>query len=267
MAKKEYAFYMDESGSPKPSQRDTAKYFAVGGVLIERQHEASIELTICDFKNRWGISQDVPLHGNEIRSQKKHFAWLGTLSNQDKTKFFDDLTETIVGCPIIVHGCVVSREGYLDRYLDKYGTDTWEMMRSSFSIVLERVGKFVAANDGNVMVFFEKAGKKEDRLMKQYFDELRKNGPPFNQATSSKYAPLGAEQRQRCLSGIDSKTKKNKILQIADLCLNPVATSKHRPDNKAFRALSDAGRLIDSKLSEQEVPQLGIKYYCFDSSV
>ncbi len=141
------------------------------------------------------------------------------------------------------------------------------MMRSSLSIVLERVGKFVDANDGKAMIFFEKAGKKEDKLIMQYFRELRENGSPFNQLTSSKYDPLESEQLQRCLSGIDGKTKKNPILQIADLCLNPIAKSKYKPDNRAFQALRDAGRLVDSNLSEYEVSRLGIKYYCFDKPV
>lgn len=41
--------------------------------------------------------------------------------------------------PIIVHGCVVSRCGYLDRFKKEYGSETWEMMKSAFSILLERV--------------------------------------------------------------------------------------------------------------------------------
>lgn len=267
MPRKEYAFYMDESGSPKPSPKDKAGYFAVGGVLVERCNEDLIAQSVSNFKCRWEIKQDTPLHGNEIRSQKRHFAWLGSLKPKQKAKFLDDLTKTIVECPILVHGCVVSREGYVARYLEKYGVDTWEMMHSSFSILIERVSKFVAANDGKVMIFFEKAGKKEDKLLTGYFRELRDNGLPFNPVTSKKYAPLESGQLRQCLSGIDGKTKKNPILQVADLCLNPVATSRHRPNNKAFQALRDAGKLIDSNLDEQEISRLGIKYYCFDNSV
>lgn len=258
---------MDESGSPKPSPKDDASYFAIGGVLVKRSDESLISQSVSDFKDRWGIDHNTPLHGSEIRSQKKHFAWLGSLSDERKIDFFDDLTETIVNCPILVHGCVVSREGYLSRYLEKYGVDTWEMMHSSFSILLERLGKFVAADDGKVMIFFEKAGKKEDKLLIGYFRELRENGLPFNRDTSSKYAPLKSSQLQQCLSGIDGKTKKNPILQVADLCLNPIATSKQRPDNKAFQALIRAGKLVDSNLDECDVAKMGIKYYCFDAPI
>ncbi len=69
-----FAFYMDESGSPKPNPKDSASYFAVGGVLIEHNDESSICLQIADLKKRWGIDESVPLHGNEIRSRKKNFA-------------------------------------------------------------------------------------------------------------------------------------------------------------------------------------------------
>lgn len=264
---KEYAFYMDESGSPKPSPRDEAEYFAVGGVLIERQHKDLIYKAVCEFKERWDLQQDTPLHGNEIRSRKKHFAWLGSLSEEKENEFFDDLTRTITGCPILVHGCVVSREGYLNRYLDEYGVDTWEMMKSSFSILIERVGKIVAAQDAKVKIIFEKAGRKEDKLLVRYFNELKENGPPFNPSTSSKYAPLKSGQLQRCLSGIEGMTKANPILQLADLCLYPVARSKDQPENRAFRALDVAGKLVNSALKKDDVRHLGIKYYCFDNPI
>lgn len=65
---KEFALYLDESGSPKPSPDDSSPFFAMGGVLIERSNEDMINSLLVDFKNRWNIPQNIPLHGNEIRS-------------------------------------------------------------------------------------------------------------------------------------------------------------------------------------------------------
>jgi hypothetical protein len=262
-----FAFYMDESGSPKPNPRDPASYFAVGGVLIQHEDENSIRLQIANFKQRWGIDESVPLHGNEIRSRKKNFAWLGRRSEDEQNQFLQDLTATIVQCPIIVHGCVVSRKGYLDRYLDRYGSNTWEMMKSAFSILLERVGKYVVLQNGEVIVYFEKAGKKEDKLITSYFNDLRNSGTPFSAETSAKYAPLASNQIQQVLTGIEGKSKNNPILQIADLCLYPVAKSKDQPQNRAFQELTQQHKLVDTVLAPDNLEKMGIKYYCFDNTL
>ncbi len=177
---KEFALYLDESGSPKPSPDDSSPFFAMGGVLIERSNEDMINSLLVDFKNRWNIPQNTPLHGNEIRSRKKRFAWLGKLSDLEQERFIGDLTNTIISCPIVVHACVVSRQGYLKRYLEIYGENTWEMMKSAFSIVVERAAKYASLRNGTLMVYFEAAGKTEDRLLKQYFNELRSQGNPFD---------------------------------------------------------------------------------------
>jgi hypothetical protein len=68
---KKFALYLDESGSSKPSLDDSSPFFAMGGVLIERSNEDMINSLLVDFKNRWNIPQNTPLHGNEIRSLKK----------------------------------------------------------------------------------------------------------------------------------------------------------------------------------------------------
>ena len=177
----------------------------------------------------------------------------------------EDLTQTIISCPIVVHACVILRQGYLNRYLEKYGENTWEMMKSAFSILIERSAKYAAINNGSLMVYFEAAGKNEDNLLKQYFYNLRAKGQSFNVATSDKYSPLSANDLSKLLIGIDSKTKANSIMQIADLCLYPVVLSKDNPDNQAFLALKNANLLVDSRLQQDQVVTLGIKYYCFDS--
>lgn len=266
--KREFALFIDESGSPKPNPKDTAPYFALGGVLVERVDEAIVEKTVVDFKQRWSeyISQDTPLHGNEIRSKKKNFAWLGKLTEQERNKFMEDLSETITSLPIIVHACVVSRPGYHNRFLDKYGDNTWEMMKSAFSILVERSVKFVGDKDESIMIYYEEAGKKEDRLLKQYFNEIRRSGHPFDSNNASKYSPLSAEQISKCLRGIEGKQKSNPILQIADLCLYPVARGKDKPEDRAYLALKENFLLIDSQLSSEEIRSRGIKYYCFDNT-
>lgn len=262
--KQSFTFYLDESGSPKPNPKDQAPYFAVGGVLIRREDENVITQQIQAFKKRWDINPEIALHGNEIRSRKKNFAWLGRISEKERLDFMHDLTDMITKLPITVHACVVSRQGYLNRYLERYGQDTWEMMKSSFSILMERIGKYVVSQDGEVMIFFEKAGKKEDHLITSYFNDLRSQGLPFNPKNSGKYQPLCAETLQGTLVGIDGKSKGNPIMQISDLCLYPVARAKENPVNQAFLALVQNARLIDCVLEDDQLEAMGIKYYCFD---
>jgi len=263
---KEFALYLDESGSPKPSLDDSSPFFAMGGVLIERSNEDMINSLLVDFKNRWNIPQNTPLHGNEIRSRKKRFAWLGKLSDLEYERFIGDLTNTIISCPIVVHACVVSRQGYLKRYLEIYGENTWEMMKSAFSIVVERAAKYASLRNGTLMVYFEAAGKTEDRLLKQYFNGLRSQGNPFDPNRSSEYSPLSNTDFSRLLRGIDSKTKNNLVMQLTDLCLYPVARSQDQPDNRAFLSLREQKLLVDCDLEPSQIPRLGIKYYCFDKS-
>jgi hypothetical protein len=261
----EFAIYIDDSGSPKPDPKDQYPFFAMGGVLIKRNDEQIIKQLVSEFKSRWPIPQEQPLHGNEIRSRKKGFAWLGKLQKSEQDRFLEDLTLTIITCPIIVHACVVSRQGYLNRYLKKYDEETWEMMRSAFSIVVERTAKYAGMNNGSLMVYFEAAGRNEDSLLKQYFHDLRAKGHPFDASRSDKYSPLSAEDLSNTLRGIDSKTKANAIMQIADLCLYPIVRSKDNPDNQAFLSLKNANLLVDFRLTQNQINTLGIKYYCFDN--
>lgn len=267
--KREFALFIDESGSPKPNPKDNTSYFALGGVLVERVDEAIIEQAVADFKQRWSeyISHDTALHGNEIRSKKKKFAWLGIVSEQKRNNFMDDLTTTITSLPIIVHACVISRPGYHNRFLDIYGDNTWEMMKSAFSILVERSVKYVDGKNESIMIYYEEAGKREDGLLKQYFKEIRESGHPFDIENASKYSPLSAEQISNCLRGIEGKKKSNPILQIADLCLYPVARGKDRPGDKAYLALKEKSLLVDSRLNSGDIESRGIKYYCFDNKV
>jgi len=259
----EFALYIDESGSPKPNRKDKTPHFAMGGVLVRRKDEGTIHQAVAEFKERWNIDEHIPLHGSEIRSRKKNFTWLEKHDKDTQDRFHQDLADMIAKFPIIVHGCVVSRCGYLDCFEKEYGSKTWEMMKSAFSILLERVAKYINLHGGKVVVYFEKAGKKEDKLITNYFNEMKFHGAPFNPQTSSKYKPFRPEQLQQVLAGIEGKSKSNPILQIADLCLYPIARAKEQSQSRALQALRQHQKLVDEILEPDVLEEMGIKYYCF----
>jgi hypothetical protein len=260
---REFALYLDESGSQKPSPHDRTPFFAMGGVIIERGSEEIIKSLLDSFKTRWGIDIDTPLHATEMRSKKKKFSFLKDFSDEQRSIFYTDLHNVIASCPIVIHACVISREGYIKRYLDIYGEDTWEMMRSSFSILLERSAKYVQKQKGKLMVYYEEIGRKEDKKLKKYFNEIRLNGLPFNQNTSQKYNPCTTEILSKILSGIEGKRKDDSVIQIADYCLHPIANAKLNPDNRAYHAFKNNNLIVDCIIQPEEIDEIGVKYYCY----
>lgn len=176
----------------------------------------------------------------------------------------NELTQLIIGCPMVVHACVVSRKGYLDRYYERYGQATWEMMKSAFSILIERSAKFTASRNGALMVYYEKIGKKEDSLIEGYFNQLRKDGHPFRPENADKYSPMSPSELSESLRGIEGGTKNRPELQLADLCLYPVVRSKDQPENLAYIAMREHSLLVDCLLAPCDTETIGVKYYCFD---
>lgn len=138
------------------------------------------------------------------------------------------------------------------------------MMKSAFTILIERSAKYAGKHDGSIMIYYEEAGKKEDKLIKHYFNELRSSGHPFDPFNAAQYAPLAGDELSQCLRGIEGKKKDNPILQVADLCLYPVARGMDNPSDQAYLALKEKNLLVDTKLESEEIKLLGIKYYCFD---
>ena len=90
----EYGLYLDESGSAKPSPRDPFEYFSLGGVLVKRADEQAVRDKLIKFKQDWSIPS-VIIHGASIRSRIDDFAFLGTISNGDRNRFFAELTEVV----------------------------------------------------------------------------------------------------------------------------------------------------------------------------
>jgi hypothetical protein len=93
---------------------------------------------------------------------------------------------------------------------------------------------------------------------------LRANGLGFDGKNSEKYKPLSQEEFSETLGRIQHKPKSHPLLQLADSYI--YAMARHGYDRKfwLYRSLRDSKRLADFALANEHLPNLGIKYYCFD---
>lgn len=265
----EIHLYFDDTGSRNPDhapdrrRADGMDCFGLGGILINEEDIGGLINAYKAFRTKWSI--DYPLHSHEIRGGRGNFGWLKKPENA--LAFLSDLEEFLLALPVVGIAAVVHRPGYVDRYQDVYGNRTWLMCKTAFSILVERSAKFARSRDRKLRVFYERAGKAEDRDIIAYGRALKREGMPFNADNSAAYGALTAEDFRAIVHGEPrGKTKDTPMIQIADIFLYPMAKGGYDPSYRPYAKLLSQGRLIDSLVSEDERPLLGIKYSCFPKS-
>lgn len=265
MAKEKSYLYVDDSGWRYPDQDQSIRddgmdYFALGGVLVRDSDRDKISSMHADFCDSWNITY--PLHSSEIRGRRNNFGWLkDDIVNE---RFNAELMDFLCELPVIGFAAVVDRQGYNRRYKEKYQGAPWWMCKTAFCILVERVSKYMRAQDHRFKIICEQCGKKEDRAITAYFKDLRKLGHPFGGDTSAKYGTIGPEIFQQIPYGDpEFHTKKSPFLQIADLYLYPMVKGGYDKNYIPYQVLKKRGKLIDSHLKEEDIANLGIKYSCF----
>lgn len=265
-----YHLYFDDSGSRDPDKADLVEgrerhdrmdCFALGGILVREEDIDRIFAAHKAFCEEHGITYD--LHSRAIRGGRGRFAWLKT--PEKAGIFLASLEEFLLSLPIVTLACVVNRPGYVARYKARYKERLWLMCKTAFSILTERAAKFADDNGGKLEIYYEGAGRKEDRDIVRYMRALKREGAPFSERTSRGYGPLDAEDYRRIVLGEPrQRTKKTPMIQVADLVLYPMAKSGYDPKYRPYVRLAETGKLIDCRLREEEIPFRGIKYSCFD---
>ena len=265
---KAYYLYIDDSGSRFPDRKspidrdDHMDCFALGGILIENSARAALGAAHEALCNRWNIT--TPLHSSTIRGRRRDFSWLdddGTEANE----FLADLEQFLCDLPVIGFATVIDRAGYNARYRERYGDQRWWMCKSAYTILIERVAKYVDSQGGAFQVRFEETGKKEDRALIGYAKDLKRTGAPFDPQTSAEYGALSAIDFKRIIQGEPRRlTKASPAIQVADLYLYPMVKAGYDPTYRPFLKLMECGRIIDAVLPEGERANRGIKYSCFE---
>lgn len=213
------------------------------------------------FADEWRIT--APLHMTDMLGEHKKFSWLGKLSDEKRDRFWSDYKAMLASIPVIGLACVIDRPGYVARGYLQVHKDPWLLCRSAFDISVERAAKF-AIRDGRKLnvVFEEDAGI--NRIITGYFKNLKANGLEFDGKTSGRYAPLSKEAFAATLGTVEHKPKANALLQIADTYLYAMARHPYDQKFNIYRRLRDSRKLANFVLTNEEIPYMGIKHYCFD---
>lgn len=259
--------YLDDSGTRNPDRKIAKEltfrdWFTLGGYLCNEEDEGLIQTAHENFCVEWGI--EYPLHSYDIRAERENFTWLGALSQLEHERFMRGLAGMLLKLPVMGHACVVDRPGYNKRYREKYGRQTWKLCQTAFAVVCERAAKKAIKEGRKLRVYVERGDKTADDYIRGYYAALRKDGMPFAVDTSAKYAPLSAEQLKATLYDLKFKAKSSPMAQIADLYAYPIARGGYDPEYVPYSMLARDKRLLDSHLTKEEIPHLGIKYSCFD---
>lgn len=262
--------YLDDSGTRYPDRKPPKDaqghdFFALGGILINEEDKQGAEDQIDAFMQRWPEIGSNPLHSYEIRHCKNNFSWLGISPRKDR--FYRDLQTMLTNLPVTGIACVIDRKGYNVRYEDKYKSQRWLLCKTAFCIVVERAMKAAHSHDDRKLrVYVERSSKQEEEALKTYYQQLKTEGAPFSSDTSGKYCPPARGEFAANLYEFATKTKKSRLMQIADLYLWPICQGGYDRNHRAYRALLDAGKIIDTQLPDGEKALLGVKYSCFDTT-
>ena len=260
-------FYIDDSGTRHPDRvvklaNHKHDWFALGGIMIDDEDIPRAENAIDEFCNRWPAMGTAPLHSVEIRGCHNNYAWLG-IDNTTRAQFLTDLENLLLKLPVLGMGCVIDRPGYNNRYSEKYGRQKWALCKTSFGIAVERAAKQALSRDRKLRIYVETCSKTDDTAARQYYDELKANGPWFNPTTSDKYAPVRADIYKNVLYEFRIKQKSSRLMQIADMYLWPICIAGYDQKNYSYSRLMEAGKLIDCHLTPSDKQTIGIKYSCF----
>jgi hypothetical protein len=260
-------FYIDDSGTRHPDRNPMEAahgydWFGLGGVLIKQEDEAEVEAAHERFCAGWPLTG--PLHSSSIRGKAEDFHWLKALPQEDLELFIEQLYHLMSMPQLLGMACVVDRPGYNHRYLDQYGRQRWSLCKTAFAVAVERAAKYARSLGYKLKVFVERSDEKTDRWMRNYYDDLRHNGCPFDAARSGKYQPLEAAILKETLYDFKIKFKSSPLMQLADLYLWPMCIGGYDRGNRTYSRLLADGRLIDCILPAEAVGSDGIKYSCWE---
>ncbi|MET4065924.1 hypothetical protein ABID58_000698 [Bradyrhizobium sp. S3.2.6] len=261
--------YIDETGSrhldrPGAQAKHGFDWFAIGGLLVDQEHEDGTKQRLQTFLARWPQIRS-PLHFTDMRAEKKGFSWLGRVGDETRTRFWSEYKMLLAAAPVAGTACVIDRPGYAARgYGKRIGEEKWLLCRSAFDIILERAAKYAKHRGRRLRVYYERADPDTDARVEDYFRNIKAKGLAFDEKNSAKYNPMKPDEFAHLLLDITGKDKSNKMMQVADTYLYSITRGSYERKFDIYRRLLESGRLVTSQVPGAMAANLGIKTYCFE---
>ena len=242
-----YHLYIDECGDQNlETFSPTFPIFTLCGILVRDTLVPKLEEQIRALKQDFWGNRQIILHSRDIRKCQNGFEVLFDLDV--KRRFYESINQLLGQRDMyIIVSCSILKEPYIrlfGRFNDVYG--------QSLSFILERAIFYVdnECPDGNgcISAIVERRGKREDRNLMSYYQQLLDKGTYW----------VTTERMKSRMNCLDFKWKTEDIagLQIADLIAYPITRHVLNP-----QAVNLAYDVLAPNIFREEDKLLGLKIY------
>ena len=244
---KHYYLYIDECGDQNlESFSPTFPIFTLCGILVAEDKIERLNQQVKELKRAFWGDKMIILHSRDIRRCQKGFEILFDLNV--KQRFYEAINNVLKQNDVyIIVSCSILKEPYIRQFgklNDVYG--------QSLSFVLERsifcIDDINPKEDCFIHAIVEKRGKKEDKALKNYYEQLLERGTYW----------VHASRMQDRMESLEFRWKSEDVigLQIADLVAYPLTRHVLNPEevNYAYDIIKQNSYKRDGKL-------LGLKIF------
>ena len=239
-----YVLYLDECGDQNLSSFDPQfPIFTLCGVVVSEEQDELLADRINSLKIDIWNNTNIILHSRDIRKCQNGFEVLFDL--EVKKRFIESVNDILGDDIYIIICCAILKEPYIRQYgklNDVYGL--------SLSYIMERVVFYldsVGKNNIELRTVIERRGKKEDKSLLNYYNQLLDRGTYW----------VNGERMRKYFKRFDMRWKSENIvgLQVADLVAYPITRHVLNPDgvNLAYDVLKKNIYQVDGKMYGMKV--------------
>ncbi|MDF9830549.1 DUF3800 domain-containing protein [Parabacteroides sp. PF5-6] len=243
-----YYLFLDECGDQSLANIDVNfPIFTLCGILVsETEYKTGMGPLLLAIKRKFWKDKKIIFHSRDIRKCEKGFEIFFDMGV--KASFYHDLNKVLAGANYTVIACSILKEKYIKSYgklSDVYGV--------SLSYIIERIVFLLDTfkrEDSNITlhIFAEKRGKREDRNLLNYYNEVLDRGTYY----------VSKERIRAYYKSFKFIPKSDDILgtQVADLIAYPI--TRHVLDPKAANPAYD---VIKDKIYKDKGRLHGLKVF------
>lgn len=242
-----YHLFIDECGDQNlESFSPTFPIFTLCGIIVRDDVIPILEKEVCALKKEFWGDRKIILHSRDIRKCQNGFEILFDLDI--KKRFYEAINSLLGKQDIyVIVSCSILKEPYIRQFgklNDVYG--------QSLSFVLERaifhIDNQNPEGNGRMTAIVEKRGKREDRNLLNYYNQLLEKGTYW----------ITPERMRNRISDMDFKWKSEDVagLQIADLIAYPI--TRHILDPQSVNLSYD---IIKPNIFIENGKLLGMKIF------